>query len=93
MRRQGGYLITADPLGSKENDTVTCGHCQTVFDVKPFCDPADIGGRCNCCDKLLCPKCSYRMFNLGHGCVPLEEHLNRVEKGEEIFGAWHLRQS
>jgi len=92
MRRPGGYSIITDPIGTVEEDTYTCGHCQQIVFVKPRCDPADMGGRCNCCDKLLCKDCSYRMFNLGHGCVPLEEHLNRVEAGKEIFGAWHLRQ-
>lgn len=73
MRKPGGYLITASDAGNSEADTFTCGHCQTIVLVKPFADPADMGGRCTCCDKLICPGCT------GKGCDPVEEKLKRWE--------------
>jgi len=74
MRRPCGYSIITDPeAGVKESDTFTCQHCQKVIFVKPFCDPADMGGRCTCCDGLICPNC------VGKGCDPVEEKLKRAE--------------
>ena len=74
MRRPGGYSIITDPvLRDKEADTFTCGHCGKVVFVKPFMDAAEMGGRCTCCDKLICSHC------VGKGCDPMEEKLKRWE--------------
>ncbi len=86
MRKPGGYLITTGPDGTAEEDTFTCGHCNRVVFVKPMCDAADMGGRCTCCDKLICKYC------VGKTCVPIEEHLNRVERRKEIFGDFSRRE-
>ena len=75
MRKPGGYSIIIDPAYARpqEADTFTCQHCQCVVFVKPMCDPADMGGRCTCCDKLICKNC------VGKGCDPVEEKLQRLE--------------
>lgn len=76
MRNPGGYSIVIEP-GKRdvEHDTFTCKHCCKVVFVKPMCDPADMGGRCTCCNGLICKHC------VGKGCDPLEEKLRRWERG------------
>jgi hypothetical protein len=87
MRKPGGYSIITDPEGpTLEEDSFTCSHCECVVFVRPMCDAADMGGRSTCCDKLICKYC------VGKGCVPLEEHLARVEAGKEIFGNFNRRE-
>jgi len=75
MRKPGGYSIITDPAmpRAQEADTFTCQHCNHVVFVKPMCDPAEMGGRCTCCDGLICKHC------VGKGCDPMEEKLRRLE--------------
>lgn len=73
-----GYATLTDPALSQpqEWDTFTCGHCwpPTIHNVQPFCDPADLGGLCKVCMRLICPKC------LGEGsCTPFEKKLEAEE--------------
>jgi hypothetical protein len=84
MRKPGGYSIVTDPALSRpqEADTFTCGHCQHVVFVKPLCDPADMGGRCTCCDKLICRHC------VGKGCDPMEAKLLRMEARRSYEAAY-----
>lgn len=78
MRAPQGYSIVThlDHDRAKEADTFTCGHCGRVVFVEPFADPASMGGRCTCCDTLICPGC------VGKGCDPLEEKLRRWERND-----------
>jgi hypothetical protein len=75
MRVPGGYAIRTDPvLGISETDTRTCGHCQKVDAIRPFCDPAEVGGLCYVCNRYICLRC--------HGlatCDPIERKLERNE--------------
>jgi hypothetical protein len=75
MRRPGGYLVITDPAKArpKEWDTFTCRHCQTMVRVKPFCDPADMGGLCSCGCGLICKAC------VGKPCDHIEKKLARIE--------------
>jgi hypothetical protein len=62
------------PLGQvKEMDTFTCAHCNSIRHVKPFCDPADLGGLCKCCMGVVCEKC------VGGGCDPIMKKIERQE--------------
>ena len=82
MRNPQGYLIGTGPEGlALEADTFTCFHCQKIVTVKPFCDPADMGGNCTICDKLICSKC------VGKDCTPWEEQMKRIE------ASYHARRS
>lgn len=77
MRNAQGFACITDPdEGIRECDTVTCFHCQYVVHVKPKMDPADMGGLCKLCMKLICPRC------VGKECSPF---LKRVELEERIF--------
>ena len=78
MRRPGGYLLTTGPMGTQEADTFMCVHCNRHTQVKPFARPEDLGGRCTCCNGIICKHC------VGKGCDPLEEKLRRAEK----LGYW-----
>lgn len=77
-KRQLGYSIITDPGGStQEADTFTCFHCGTIVDCKPYVDGAAMGGRCTCCDSLICLKC------VGKGCTPLQKRLDQWERRRE----------
>ena len=81
MRKPGGYAFTFDRETGEtlnERDTFTCSHCNRVTHVKPFCDPADLGGHCCVCDSLICKNCNY-LRSLGKPCVPMYERLTRME--------------
>lgn len=74
MRKPGGYFISTDWMGSKkEADTFTCAHSGKIVFVKPFCDPADMGGRCTLCGGLICKE------EVGKGCDVMEKKLARWE--------------
>lgn len=78
MRYRGsmtGYATLTTPLGSvREADTFTCAHCNRVKHVKAGCDPAELGGHCKVCDRLICERC------VATGkCEPFEEKLKRAE--------------
>lgn len=90
MRNPGGYSIITTPvsqianfdglrceevkMGMHETDTFTCYHCNHVVHVKPRMDPADLGGLCKSCMKLICPQC------LNGGCTPFEKAIEALEK-------------
>ena len=87
MKRPQGYAFLTDKESGKivgERDTYTCSHCHKVVHVVPMCDPADLGGFCSLCDKLICASCAYLM-SLGKPCIPFLERIqrldNRLEKG------------
>jgi hypothetical protein len=67
---------------AKNRDTFTCHHCGTVVLVKPKCDPADLGGLCKTCMKLICHKCAAK-----GGCDPWEKQMERMEARERLYAA------
>lgn len=93
MRKPGGYTIITSPddarvnldglrceeihPGQNEIDTFSCFHCNSVVHVKPRMDPADLGGLCKICFKLICPRC------VGLGCSPFEKRLEQAERKNE----------
>lgn len=82
MRNAQGYAVIMDPEeGIREADTFSCGHCGSINHVKAKADPAEIGGLCKCCMKLICKNC------VGHECTPL---MKRIEQEEERY---HARRS
>ena len=74
MRRAlTGYATLIGPEQTKESATFTCGHCMSIRHVKPYCDPADLGGLCKICMTVICEKC------VGLGCDPFEKKIERQE--------------
>lgn len=74
MRRPGGYGVLTDANGKQhEHDSFTCSHCQRIVAVKPFMDPAAIGGLCYVCSKHICPQC------VGQPCDEIQRKLDRWE--------------
>jgi hypothetical protein len=55
-------------------ESFTCGHCSFVTKVQPYCDPADAGGLCKGCMRLICKGCVSTMR-----CDPIEKKLERAE--------------
>ena len=68
-----GYATLIGPEQMKESATFTCGHCMSIRHVKPYCDPADLGGLCKICMTVICEKC------VGLGCDPFEKKIERQE--------------
>lgn len=65
-----------------EIDTYSCFHCNRVIHVKPMMDPADMGGLCKICMKLICPHC------LNQGCVPFEKKLEMMEDRDRTLRSY-----
>lgn len=101
MRNPGGYAVIVSPdptkanfdrmtceelpAGTTERDTFSCFHCGRVTHVKPRMDPADLGGLCKQCMRLICPHC------LGKGnCDPLEKKLERMEARDRALRSYGL---
>jgi len=100
MRSPHGYALITSPVqttvvfdkmrceqigvGIHETDTASCNHCNRVIHIKPFMDPADMGGLCKICMKFECPKC------LGKGCTPFEKKLEIIENRERILRSYGL---
>lgn len=90
MRNAGGYLIITDPevAAPIERDTVSCGHCNRVVEVKAGTGATvylwwswpqqryqeEAGAFCRCCMKPVCLRC----HDLGT-CTPLEKWLEQQE--------------
>jgi hypothetical protein len=82
MRKALSGLATwYGPDGIVEQSTFTCVHCNAPRRVKPYCDPADLGGLCRVCMGVICERC------VGSGCDPLEEKIKRVEH-DQNFDRW-----
>lgn len=77
MRNAQGYAVWTGPNGMKERDTFTCGHCNGVVIVEPKADPADMGGLCKLCMKLVCPRC-----NAAGQCTPFLKKIEAAERKE-----------
>lgn len=75
-RKSTGFLESFGEDGTHRWDTITCQHCNFVFRVKPFCDPADFGGHCKLCDSLICKNCVKRRV-----CIPIEARITHMEGG------------
>lgn len=73
MSQARGYAVLSSPEATKEYDTVTCGHCNSiVFLKKPGADP---GGLCRHCMKGVCGRCCA----IGK-CTPFEKKLEAYER-------------
>ena len=72
-----------------ECDTVQCFHCQRTDHIKPFCDPADLGGVCGGCGQHICKRCVEVMWHSGK-CEPFEKVLERLESRHESLRSYSL---
>src|SRR5262245_10093383 len=75
--------VTRLPIGEglTETDTFSCGHCNRVVHVPARSDPANIGGLCRVCMRLVCPTC------VGGACDVIERKLERAERRAD-FDRW-----
>jgi hypothetical protein len=73
---RGGGTGELEVFGEREvrRSTFTCSHCNSIVIVRPKEDPANLGGHCKICDKLICPHC-----NAKGGCTPWEKQMERME--------------
>lgn len=75
MRSPGGYAVwTRDDGRTVEMDSMTCGHCQFVTFIPAGADPADLGGLCKVCMRLICARCTAK-----GSCTPFEQALEKSE--------------
>jgi hypothetical protein len=89
LRNVGGYGVAFDPgsdsVGQRDEcDTFTCFHCNTVVFVKPKCDPADLGGMCRLCGKMICPRC------VSGPCIPFERKLEIWEARDNALRSYGI---
>lgn len=69
--------VVVSPFGKHEMKSFTCKHCCHVTFVPAGVDPMDhLGGRCTCCNALICKKCASVPI-----CTPLEYQLELSERG------------
>jgi hypothetical protein len=76
MRNAQGYAALTDRVTGNvtaERETFTCNHCSRIVHVAARADPANIGGMCKLCMKLICPRC------VGGRCIPWVEKIDRLE--------------
>ena len=90
MLNPGGYLLITDPVAAQsvERDTISCGHCNRVVEVKAGSSSTvflrwsrsqqryqeEPGAFCRCCMKPVCLPC----HDIGV-CMPLEKWLEQQE--------------
>ena len=85
MLRPQGYATLFGPDVTKECDTFTCGHCQYIVHVPPRADPADMGGLCKQCMKLICPRCVNKAV-----CSPWEKQMEREEARDRALRSYGI---
>lgn len=78
-----GMLIYSGPEGERQAETFTCGHCNYVTLVPPRMDPADMGGFCRMCTRLICAGCANAMT-----CDVIEKKLERSEARAEAIRSY-----
>jgi uncharacterized protein YprB with RNaseH-like and TPR domain len=69
-----GFQCERLSVGSNKYDTTSCNHCNRVTHIKAKMDPAEMGGLCKICMKMICRHC------VGNGCTPFEKRLEQMEK-------------
>lgn len=80
MKRATNYSTTTDPYGTVEQDSFTCGHCQTIVPVKPGEKGEDLGGMCKQCMSLICGPCVKLMQ-----CIPWEKKMEIIESRDRFL--------
>lgn len=85
MRLAGGHLICTSPDGVETTDTFTCHHCNCIVLVPVKADPAEIGGMCYQCMKLVCPRCVAAAV-----CSPFEKKLEAIERRHDTLRSYGL---
>lgn len=76
--RAAGYAIVTGPDGTREADTLQCGHCGGHWVVSP--GSGRLRGVCRICHKVTCgPNCI-----AGTACIPQELLCENIEKGRPL---------
>lgn len=87
MGQSKGYAQLVGPEGNKEWDTLTCGHCQRIVQIRPFCPLEEVGGHCRPCNKFLCPDCETKRAN-GQPCIPWAKQMDVIEARERARASY-----
>lgn len=66
-------------------DTFTCFHNNEVVHVPAKCDPAEMGGVCKICMKLICKECVAK-----GGCTPFEKKLEAWRARTEALRSYGM---
>jgi hypothetical protein len=80
VRRPGGYLVVTDRISglvTREADTITCAHCNTVIAVPPGSNMSN-AGYCLRCSKATCAREACQR------CTPFEQKLEQAEARERF---------
>lgn len=95
MRNPRGYGVWSSDSGTREVDSITCGHCQRVVFVKPgsattvyllyATDPAvppreEPGAGCRVCMRPICLTC-----HAAGRCTPFEQRIEQQEARQRFL--------
>lgn len=80
LRPQGHGTVFNPDGPTTETDTMTCGHCQKITEIKAGQRPEDCGGLCKVCMQLICEVCVGKMT-----CDPFERKLERIEAKDRFL--------
>ena len=84
MRNPQGYGVWTSPEGVKETDTLTCNHCNRIYDIPPFASPDQVGGFCGACFRPICPQCDQALQQT-RICSPFEKHMDKLEQRDRLL--------
>jgi hypothetical protein len=75
-----GHGTESGPDGTHHEDFYVCCHCQRGTVVSPREDPANLGGLCKVCMRMICTRCVSK-----GGCDPWEEQMERMEARQRFL--------
>lgn len=82
LNKSRGVIVETGPLGTVEQETFTCAHCNVLVPVKHRAAPDECGGLCMHCMAMVCTTCQR------HGtCTPFEKKLVAYERRQSLFAA------
>lgn len=84
MRKPGGYACIVEPdKATREADTFSCVHCNTIVHVPAKAD-VNFFSICRQCMAPVCKRCA------GKGCVPFLKKLEIVEARDRALRSYGL---
>jgi hypothetical protein len=82
QRSASGRGAESGPDGTEYEDFFVCFHCQYTTFVQPKEDPANLGGLCKICMKLICAKCVAK-----NTCTPWEKRMEKMEARQRFLNS------
>jgi hypothetical protein len=81
-RRASGLGVTVLDGHKAYEDFYVCFHCQRTTFVRPREDPAELGGLCKICMRMICKRCVAK-----ERCDPWEKQMERAEAKQRFLNS------